>query len=144
MKKKFTPEQVKNGKATYTFDAFLNELWEDVKSTMYKEYSNEMFEKETQHGKQEKILRDVFVFVYGICYLAAMNHPELKEMLERIDSKNKEVVQKTLNSNKKNVALLRAIFKREISKKLEQGLTERQAVKATIEESKSAFTHWNA
>ena len=81
--------------------------------------------------------------MYRICYLAAANYPELKEMLEKIDSENKNIVQKTLKSNEENIAFLRAIFVREISKKLKQGLTKRQAVKATIEESKRAFTNWD-
>ena len=142
MKKRFTPEQVKNGKVVYTFEAFLSDLWEDIESTLSKEYSNKMSDKERQNGKYEKTLRDVFVFVYALCYLAATNPPELKLMLEKTDDKNKDIVQKTLKSNKENIALLRAIFMREITNRLEQGLTKRQAVKATIEESKSVFTNW--
>ena len=142
MKKRFTPEQVKNGKVVYTFEAFLSDLWEDIESTLSKEYSNKMPDKERQNGKYEKTLKDVFVFVYELCYLAARNPPELKLMLEKTDDKNKDIVQKTLKSNKENIALLRAIFMREITNRLEQGLTKRQAVKATIEESKSVFTNW--
>ena len=133
MKKKFTPEQVKNGKVVYTFEAFLSDLWEDVKSTLSKEYSKKMSDKEQ---------RDVFNFVYELCYLAAMNHPELELMLEKADTENRDIVQKTLISNKENIALLHAIFMRRIANRLEQGLTKRQAVKATIEESKSVFTNW--
>jgi hypothetical protein len=142
MKKRFTPEQVKNGKVVYTFEAFLNDLWEDVESTLSKEYSKKMSDKEQQDGKHEEIIRDVFNFVYELCYLAAMNNPELKLMLERVDTENRDIVQKTLISNKENIALLHAIFMRRIANRLEQGLTKRQAVKATIEESKSVFTNW--
>jgi hypothetical protein len=133
MKKKYTAEQVKNGKVAYTFEDFLNELWEDVKSTLSKEYSKKMLDKER---------RDVFKFVYELCYLAAMNHPELELMLEKADAENKSIMQKTLISNKENIALLHAIFMREIANRLEQGLTKRQAVKATIEECKSILTNW--
>jgi Mor family transcriptional regulator len=143
MTKKFTPEQVKKGKVDYTFDAFLNELWEDVRSTSAKKYSNKISEKGIQNGKYEKTARDIFVFVYKVCYMAATNQPELKEVLERIDSESGDVVKKTVKSNKENIAFLRAIFVREISKKLKQGLTKRQAVKATVEESKNAFANWN-
>lgn len=142
MKKRFTPEQVKNSKVLYTFETFLSDLWEDVKSTLSKEYSKKMSDKEQQGGKYEEIIRDVFNFVYELCYLAAINHPELKLMLEKADAENKSIVQKTLKSNKENIALLRAIFMREIANRLEQGLTKRQAVKATIEDSKSVFTNW--
>ena len=133
MIKKSTPEQAKNGKVLYTFEDFLNDLWEDVKSTLSKEYSKKMSDKEQ---------RDVFNFVYELCYLAAMNHPELELMLEKADTENRDIVQKTLISNKENIALLHAIFMRRIANRLEQGLTKRQAVKATIEESKSVFTNW--
>ena len=142
MKKRFTPRQVQNGNVVYTFEAFLSDLWKDVKSTLSKEYSKKMSDKEQQDGKYEETLRDVFVFVCQLCYLAAMNHPELKLMLEKTDAENKSIVQKTLISNKENIALLHAIFMREIANKLEQGLTKRQAVNATIEESKSVFTNW--
>jgi hypothetical protein len=133
MKKRSTPEQVKKSKVLYTFEDFLNDLWEDVKSTLSKEYSKKMSDKEQ---------RDVFNFVYELCYLAVMNHPELELMLEKADAENKGIVQKTLISNKENIALLRAIFMREITNRLEQGLTKRQAVKATIEESKSVLVNW--
>jgi hypothetical protein len=133
MKKRFTPEQVKNGKLVYTFEDFFIDLWEDVKSTLSKEYSKKMSDEEQ---------RDVFNFVYELCYLAAMNHPELELMLEKAGAENKDIVQKTLKSNQKNIALLRAIFMREIANRLEQGLTKRQAVKATIEESKSVLVNW--
>ena len=133
MKKRYTPKQVKNGKVLYTFEDILNDLWEDVKSTLSKEYSKKMSDKDQ---------RDVFNFVYELCYLAAMNHQELELMLEKADDENKGIVQKTLKSNQKNIALLRAIFMREIANRLEQGLTKRQAVKATIEESKSVLVNW--
>jgi hypothetical protein len=133
MKKRFTPEQVKNGKVVYTFEDFLNDLWEDVKSTLSKEYSKKMSEKEQ---------RDVFNFVYDLCYLAAMNHPELELMLEKADSENKDIMQKTLESNQKNIALLQSIFMKEITDRLKKNLTKRQAVKATIEESKNVFINW--
>jgi hypothetical protein len=133
MKKRSTPEQVKKSKVLYTFEDFLNDLWEDIKSTLSKEYSKKMSDKEQ---------RDVFKFVYELCYLAVMNHPELELTLEKADAENKGIVQKTLISNKENIALLRAIFMREITNRLEQGLTKRQAVKATIEESKSVLVNW--
>jgi len=138
MKKKCTPEQVKNGDVVYTFEAFLKDLWKDVESTMSKNYSDKMSDKDKRNGTYEDTLKDVFVFVYDLCYLAAMNQPELELMLKRSEAKNKNVMQKTLKSNKENIALLRAIFVREISGKLEQGLTEKQALKAAVEKSKSA------
>lgn len=142
MKKKFTPEQVKNGKVAYTFDAFLKELWEDIESILSTDNSYKISKKEMHNGNREKNLREVFVFVYRICYLAAVNQPKLKGILERADSENKDIMKKTLNSNKENIALLRAIFSREISRKLEQGLTKKQAFKATLKESKEAFANW--
>jgi 6,7-dimethyl-8-ribityllumazine synthase len=51
-------------------------------------------------------------------------------------------MQKTLESNQKNIAILQAIFMRKIAEKLKKGLTKRQAVKATIEESKNVFLDW--
>ena len=143
MKKKYMPNQVRDGEIRYTFDVFLKELWKDVETTLSQEYPKKTLNKSSKNGFNKKTLRDVFVFVYRICYLAAMNNMELKRLLERIDSESKGVVKKTLESNKENIALLHAIFMREISIKLEQGLTKRQAVKATIEESKRAFRAWN-
>ena len=112
---------------------FLNDLWKNVRSTLSKEYSKKMSDKEQ---------RDVFKFVYDLCYLAAMNHPELKLMLEKADSENKDIMQKILESHQKNIALLHAIFMRKIAERLKKNLTKRQAVKATIEESKNVFLNW--
>lgn len=142
MKKRITPDQLKKGEVTYTFDAFLKKLWEDVKVTLAEEHPEKILKKKSQSGNYEQTLKDVFVFVYRICYLAAMKNPELKRLLESADSKNREVVKMTLKSNEGNIALLRAIFVKEISEKLGKGLTKRQAVKATIEKSKSAFASW--
>ena len=86
--------------------------------------------------------KEVFTFVYRLCYLAATNPSELKLMLEKADAKNKDIVTKTLRSNRENIALLRAIFMREIANSLERGLTKRQAVKASIKESERIFTNW--
>lgn len=142
MKNRFTPEQVKNGKVVYTFEAFLSDLWEDIESTLSKEYSNKMSDSEQRDRKYGEALKEVFTFVYRLCYLAATNPPELKLMLEKTDDENKDIVQKTLKSNKENIALLHAIFMREITNRLEQGLTKRQAVKAFIKESERIFTNW--
>jgi len=142
MKKKYKPEQIRKGKVGYTFDAFLKKLWEDVETTLSEEYPKNTLKKSSKNGSNKKTVRDVFVFVYRICFLAAMRNPELKRVLESADSKNKQIVKKTLKSNEENIAMLRAIFLREISKKLEKGLTKRQAVKATIEESERAFASW--
>jgi len=143
MKKKFTPDRVRDGKVGYTFDAFFKDLWKDVETTLSEEYPKKTFKDSSENGGHKKTLRDVFVFVYRICYLAAVNNTELKRLLERTDSASRDVVKKTLETNKENIALLQAIFMREISKKLEQGLTKRQALKATVEESKRAFRAWN-
>jgi hypothetical protein len=142
MKKRFSPRQVQKNKVTYTFDAFLTDLWKDVESTLPKEYFNKISNKELQNDKYKETLRDVFIFVYELCYMAVINHPALVSMLEKADDKKKAIVHKTLESNKENIALLRAIFLREIAKRLKQGSTKRQAVKATIEESKSVFINW--
>lgn len=142
MKKRFTPEQVKNGKVVYTFEAFLSDLWEDIESTVFQEYSNKMSDSEQRDRKYGKALKEVFTFVYRLCYLAATNPSELKLMLEKADAKNKDIVTKTLRSNRENIALLRAIFMREIANSLEHGLSKRQAVKASIKESERIFTNW--
>ena len=142
MKKKFTPEQVKNGEVVYTLESFLGDLWEDVESTVFQEYSNKMSDSEQRDRKYGEALKEVFTFVYRLCYLAATNPSELKLMLEKADAKNKDIVTKTLRSNRENIALLRAIFMREIANSLEHGLTKRQAVKASIKESERIFTNW--
>lgn len=142
MKKKLTPEQVKNGEVVYTLASFLEDLWEDVESTVSQEYSNKMSDSEQRDRKYGEALKEVFTFVYRLCYLAVTNPSELKLMLEKADAKNKDIVTKTLRSNRENIALLRAIFMREIANNLERGLTKRQAVKASIEQSERIFTNW--
>ncbi len=125
-----------------TFETFLGELWEDVESTFSKGFSAKNLAERQPRESFKKSLKDVFAFVYELCYLSAINHPKLKGMLEKMDDENKSVIQNTLKSNEENIVLLRAIFTREISDKLKEGLSKRQAVKATIEESKSAFQNW--
>lgn len=142
MKKNFEPEKVKDGEVVCTFETFLGELWEDVESALSKDYSDKNLDEHQHRKSYKKSLKDVFAFVYELCYLSAINPPKLKGMLEKMDDENKSIVQNTLKSNEENIILLRAIFTREISEKLERGLSKRQAVKATIEQSKSAFQNW--
>jgi hypothetical protein len=141
-KKTSSAEQIKKGGGSYTFETFLDQLWQDVESVLSEEHSIEISDRQKQKDRRKKNLRDVFVFVYELCYLAAMNQTELKRILDKSEGKNKEILRKTLKSNEENIALLHAIFMREISGKLQQGLTERQAVKSTVEESKRVFAHW--
>jgi hypothetical protein len=142
MKKNIDPEQVKDGKVACTFETFLGELWKDVESSFSKDNSIENSDRRQPDESYQKNLKDVFAFVYELCYLSAINHPKLKGMLKKMDDENKGIVQNTLKFHEENIALLRAIFWKEISDKLERGLSKRQAVKATIEQSKSAFHNW--
>lgn len=142
MIKRWTPDQVQNGTVSYGFEAFLDDLWVDVETSLYKEHPEELKDDGCRNAKLEKNLRDVFVFVYEICNFAARNHPDLKLILDRAKKDEKAVLNNTLRSNEENIILLRAIYSREVENRLEQGLTKRQAEKAASEKCKSIFINW--
>lgn len=142
MIKRYTPSQVQDGKVSYSLDTFLDDLWADVETSLITRRTGERKDSGQQNKEFAKDQRDVFVFVYELCNLAARNHPDLKLILDQADDDKKAVLQKALRSNKENIALLHAIYSREVNGRLKQGLSERQAVKTTVDTSKSIFINW--
>ncbi len=84
-------------------------------------------------------MKDVFRFVYNVCYNSAINFSRIEEVLEKADQEEKEIIKKTVQSNRDNINILHAIFMKEISENLDKGLTEQQASKIVINHSKNAM-----
>jgi hypothetical protein len=142
MIKRYTPSQIRDGTASYSFEAFLDDLWVDVETSLFERHPQKKKESGQRNEKLAKNLRDVFVFVYELCNLAARKHPDLEKILDQADDDKKAILQKTLRSNEENIALLHAIYSREVIGRLKQGFSRRQAEKATIEKSKNVFINW--
>jgi len=139
MKKEFTPNHILQGKVEYSLENFLEDLWEEVGDTVSKyDFSNDPV-AEARDKNYENVLKEVFRFVYNICYNSAINFSLIEEVLEKADQEEREIIKKTVQSNKDNINLLHAIFMKEISENLDKGLSEQQASKIVITHSKNAM-----
>ncbi len=142
MKQNFTPAKVAEGKVDYSLEEFLKDLWEDVKSNMPQEVFDRLPEGHEKDRKYSEAIREVFNFVCEICYLAVVEKSYLKLVLEQSNKVEKRLIKKTIKENKSNIDMLHAILRKHIANGLEQGLTKKQAVKATIEYSKGLVSKW--
>lgn len=142
MKRNFTPAQVTEGKVDYSLEEFSRDLWEDVKSNMSKEVFNRLPEGKKRDKKYNEAIREVFNFVCEICYLAVVEKSYLKLVLKQSNEVERKLIKKTIKENKSNIDMLHAVLRKHIARGLKEGLTKKQAVKATVEYSKGLVSKW--
>lgn len=142
MKRNFTAAQVTEGKVDYSLKEFSRDLLEDVKSNMPKEVFDRLPEGKERDRKYNEATREVFNFVYEVCYLAAVEKSYLKLVLKQSNEVERKLIKKTIKENKSNIDMLYAILRMHIARGLEEGLTKKQAVKATVEYSKELISKW--
>lgn len=143
MKQDFTPTQVMIGAVDYRLEDFLRNLWEEAKSNISKEEFNNLPEGKERDNKYNEAIREVFHFVYEVCYLAAAKKPYLKMALERSSEEERKIIKKTIKENKANIEILHAILIKHMKRGLNKGFTRKQAGKSAIEYSKEVFSKWN-
>lgn len=142
MKRNFTPTQVTMGKVDYSLEEFLRDLWEEVKSNIPKEVLNHLPEGKERDKKYNEAIREIFNFVYEVCYLAVVEKSYLKLVLKQSNEVERKLIKKTIKENKSNIDMLYAILRMHIARGLKEGLTKKQAVKATVEYSKELISKW--
>ena len=142
MKRNFTAAQVTEGKVDYSLKEFLRDLLEDVKSNMPKEVFDRLPEGKERDRKYNEATREVFNFVYEICYLAAVEKSYLKLVLKQSNEVERKLIKKTIKENKSNIDMLYAILRMHIARGLKEGLTKKQAVKAAIAYSNELISKW--
>lgn len=139
MKKEFKPDHILQGEVEYSLEEFLEDLWEEVRNTMSKyDFSNDPVGR-APDKKNENVFRDVFRYIFNVCYHSAINFSRIEEVLEKAGQAEREIIKKTVQSNRDNINLLHAIFMKEISENLDKGLSEQQASKIVITHSKNAM-----
>ena len=139
MKKEITPDHILQGKVKYSLEDFLEDLWEEVRDTVSKyDFSNDP-DGEARDKNYENVLKEVFRFVYDVCFNSAINFSRIEKVLKKADQEEREIIKKTVQSNKDNINLLHAIFMKEISENRDKGLSEQQASKIVITHSKNAM-----
>ncbi|MGD9346963.1 MAG: hypothetical protein PVH84_13930 [Candidatus Aminicenantes bacterium] len=132
MRKKITPERIKNNDVDYSLMDFLEELWEDVETSISKDDLTHISNTTERTKKYEENVREVFNFVCEICFQTALQSPRLKRILQRANDNEKNIIENTMKSHKDRIDLLRAVCVREISAEIEKGLTKRQAAKSVV------------
>jgi hypothetical protein len=135
MKKKLTPKQKMKEDTNYSLEDFFSDLFREVKLSISKDDFRST-EGETKDIEHKKTVHEVYRFVSEICFKAAINSPDLKLLLEKSKSEEKEIIRETLKSNKDNIEVLRALLMRQVSTRLERGITKRQAAKQVITQGK--------
>jgi hypothetical protein len=143
MRQDITPIQVMIEAVDYSHEDFLKNLWKIVKSRVSREKFNHIPEREERDRKYDEALREVFNFIYEICYLAAARKPHLEMMLKRSNEGERKIIEKTIKENKGNIDMLHAILIKHMKRGLNKGLTRKQAAKSAIDYSKEVFFKWN-
>jgi hypothetical protein len=143
MRQDITPIQVMIEAVDYSHEEFLRNLWKTVKSNVSREKFNHIPEREERDRKYDEALREVFNFIYEICYLAAARKPYLEMMLKRSNEAERKIIEKTIKENKGNIDMLHAILIKHMKRGLNKGLTRKQAAKSAIDYSKEVFFKWN-
>ena len=143
MKQDVTPIQVMMGAVDYSHEDFLRNLWDKVKSVVSKEKFNHVPEGKERDKKYDEVMREVFLFVYEICYLAAAKKPYLEMILKQSNEAERKIIKKTVEDYKSNIDMLHAIFMKHIKRGLNKGLTRKQAAKSAVEYSREVFFKWS-
>lgn len=143
MKWDFTPAQVMGGEVDYSLEDFLRDLWKEVKSNISKEKFNYIPEGEERDNKYNEAIREVFYFIYEVCYLVAVKKPYLKIVLEKSSKAERKIIKKTIEENKGNINMFRAILMNHIARGLNEGLTKKQAAKAAVDYCKELIFKWS-
>jgi hypothetical protein len=142
MQETITCQQILDGAVDYTFKDFHKDLWEEVNSTVSLEDFADIRDDKERRARYQKTRRQVFGFVYTVCLQAAINYDHFKEQANQVGGEEKSIIEKTAKSNMDNISLLRAIFVRETSQGLLEGLSQKQAAKLAIKRCKDSFADW--
>lgn len=142
MRKKITPDRIINAEVDYSLEDFFKELWKDVEASISKDDFAHISNSRERSRQYKESVREVFNFVYEICLQASIRTPRLKRILMIAGDEEKNIIEKTIQSYKTRIDILRAIFVREISAEIEKDLTKRQAVKIVVERSKNKWIHF--
>jgi len=138
MKKGITPEKVQNGLVEYDLVSFLKDLARDVESHLA-----DLLPDKTRKEDQKKNLKEVFYFVYEICFLSVSKKKYLDSMLENAEDEEERIVRKVLAVFQQHIEVLRAVFMRHIDEQLNRGMTRKQAVKSAVDYSKTLICDWD-
>lgn len=125
MKWIFTPEQLMKGEVEYGLEEFRSDLYREVKEN-FSDYSTDK-------------LDGMFRLAFDVCYGEA-TRGNLSGMISHYQEKGLPVDSKYLelirDSNRDNIAMLKALLTRELAKKMQSGLSREEALKKFDEQSK--------
>ena len=144
MQEVITSQQIVEGIVKYSFRDFFKDLWEEVDSTVSLEDFADIRDLNERRARFRKTRGQVFGFVYTVCFQAAINYDQFLEQANQAGGEDKAIIEKTAKSNLDNISLLRAIFIRETSQSLLEGLSQKQAAKLAIKRCKDTFADWKA
>lgn len=142
MQEVITSQQILDGAVKYSFKDFFKDLWEEVDSTVSLEDFADIRDQKERRARYRKTRGQVFGFVYTVCFQAAINYDLFIEQANQVGGEERSIIEKTAKSNMDNIFLLRAIFIRETSQGLLEGLSQKQAAKLAIKRCKDCFADW--
>jgi hypothetical protein len=113
----FTREQVAAGEVSYTLEEFRQDYYREIRENF-----PEFDEHETDR---------MFRVAYDVCYCTATNR-ELSELVQHLRKKgiSSDVTYLELirDSNRENIAMLKAIFAARVAGYINEGLSSREAI----------------
>ncbi len=131
-------EQVAKGEISYGFGDFMEDFKKQVRDRVLHKVSSASDAVKEETDEIDRTQRDVLRFVYDVCFKSAVYFRQVKSKLDKMETTERNVIVKTIQSNADNIRLLRAIFKREIAANMRNGMSPRQASKTAIQSCKAA------
>lgn len=133
MKWTFTSDQVMKGEVQYGLEEFRRDLYQEVKDN-FSDYSKDK-------------LAAIFRLAYDVCYCEAtqgnldgmINHYQEKGL--PVDMKYLELIR---DSNRENIAMLKAVLASELAKHMQSGLSREDAIKKFDEHRKKVASRMPA
>ena len=133
MKWTFTSEKVTNGEVEYGLEEFRRDLYQEVKDN-FSDYSKDKLET-------------IFRLAYDVCYCEAIQG-NLDGMINHYQEKGLPVDMKYLelirDSNRENIAMLKAVLASELAKHMQSGLSREDAIQKFDEHRKKVASRMPA
>ncbi len=143
----FTTKQVIGGEVNYSIEDFQRDLKNEVEFnfTSIPKKTKEAVSKKTEKGIT---LNDYFNFLYGICYLSAIEKKpsEISTVMGRLPTPERnKIIEYMRESQKENIDMLRAILMRQYLRLKEGGLSDGNILKlynSYLSEDNKGFLNW--
>jgi hypothetical protein len=131
------------GKIERSLEEFLDDLVDEAKSNISKVDLSNLPNGNEKNRKYNSAIRDIFNFLYNVCYLAAIKKQRLRLIIKHSNESDEKIIMKAIKENKDSIDMLHSILIKQLEKELNKGFTQKQAFKAVEAHNKDLVYKWS-